>query len=283
MSPLPALVTNSAFVRRFTATISRLGRMSPYKRSVAAGDRARDARDWGAATDHYRRALELRPSALGIAVQLGHALKENGRYGEAEACYRSYLAENPADPDIYLQLGHLFNRQGQSENAKQWYEQAIARAPADSAIAVDAQRGVEDCGNAPSAAIRLRALQLTDRGRFDDAHALLVELVDRQGHEELTGILGNVCKETGRFAAATDYYRRYAAFARKRRPNLVVDAEVQQGHFAKARRQYNRALQHFAHAKAMATSGSETDVQPGELESEIRICLAQITKAIELR
>lgn len=250
---------------------------------VAAGDRARDARSWDAAVTHYRKALVKRPEALSIAVQLGHALKESCNYDEAEKCYRAFLAENQQDADIHLQLGHLFLRQERAKEAREWYEKAEALAPPASTISADAQRGQEDCDKAPLLAVKQRALELTDRGRFQDALEALSVLVVNERCDDLAGVLGNVYKELGRFSEADECYALYEAFARDRRPELLFDAAVQQGHLAKVRRRYEEALGHFARAQELLALTTKPSCSIDELQGEVRVCLGQITKAIELR
>lgn len=266
----------------------RLGRTgldgsgASFEQLVAAGDRARDSRDWGNAIANYQQAIKRRPRALGIGVQFGHALKESGRYSEAEACYRAYLAENTQDADIHLQLGHLFLLQDRGHEARSCYEGALARAPADSRIADDARRGIETCANAPTIGLRRQALGLTDRRRFDEAYALLLNLVEQQGCEDLTGILGNVCKERGQFAEAARFYDRYEAYAAVKDRERLFDAAVQKGHLAKLSRRFEDAIGHFARAKPLISTARAPNCSISDLEGEIRVCLGQITGAVEL-
>lgn len=250
---------------------------------VAAGDRARDVQDWNTAAEHYQAALATKPESVGIAVQLGHALKESGRYDHAEERYRAFLAENPLDADIHLQMGHLFLRQERGEDARKWYDKAETLAPPGSTIAADAKRGRDACDRAPLFAVRRRALALTDHGRFEDAYEALSALIVREGFDDLTGVLGNVCKELGRFSEAEEWYACYEASAREWRPELLLDAAVQQGHLAKVRRRYEEAIGHFARARMLVASTTKPCCSIEELEIEVRVCLGQITKAIELR
>lgn len=250
---------------------------------VAAGDRARDTRDWGNAIAYYQAAVAKRPFALGIVVQLGHASKESGYYSEAEACYRAFFEKNPEDADIHLQLGHLFLRQDRAEEARTWYAGALERAAAGSQIAEDARRGIEACANAPVLSLRRHALELTDQRRFDEAYDVLQDLVEQQGCEDLVGILGNVCKECGRFPEAARYYDRYEAYAAAKDPERLFDAAVQKGHLAKLDRRHEDAIGHFARAQALIATARQPSSSSQDLEGEIRACLGQITKAIELR
>ena len=97
---------------------------------VAAGDRARDARDWPNAAFHYARALEADPGNAPIWVQLGHARKEQGDVAGGEACYRRALAEDDSVADTHVQLGHALKLQGRREEALDAYFAALLRDPA---------------------------------------------------------------------------------------------------------------------------------------------------------
>lgn len=79
--------------------------------AIAAGDAARDRREWKEAALQYRRALEARPGLTGIRVQLGNMLKECGELTDAEAQYRVALEDEPKNADTYLQLGHVLKLQ----------------------------------------------------------------------------------------------------------------------------------------------------------------------------
>ncbi len=82
---------------------------------LAAGNSARDARNWPVAVANYRSYLELRPDNFAIWVQSGHALKESGRLEEARAAYAAAQQIKGEDADLFLQIGHLLklmNRRG---------------------------------------------------------------------------------------------------------------------------------------------------------------------------
>src|SRR5882762_1501113 len=93
---------------------------------IVLADRARDARQWEAAVQHYRTALARNPHNPPIWVQYGHALKEGGSYGAAEAAYRHAIAGEPAVADTHLQLGLVLKLQGRTEEAKTAYLRALS-------------------------------------------------------------------------------------------------------------------------------------------------------------
>lgn len=249
---------------------------------VAEGDRARDRRAWVDAARGYREALRLRPDALGISVQLGHMLKESGHFDEAETAYRQFLEQNPADADIHLQMGHLFMRREREEDAEAWYRRALDLTEAGTPIAEDARRGIATAGDAPIARARRAALRLTDQRRFAEAHTQLEPLIAR-GCEDLTGIMGNVCKELGLIDEAEGWYRRHAAHAEGADARTRFEAALQFGHFEKFRRNPIAAIGHFARASTLFAEVKQPEVSRSEIEDEIRLCLADVTTAITLR
>jgi tetratricopeptide (TPR) repeat protein len=263
-------------LRRAAAAMA--GVSHKFREHVAQGDVARDAGDWDAAIEHYGAALKSGAQDLGIGVQLGHCLKEAGRYAEAEGYYRAYLAAHPADADIHLQLGHLQTKQGREADARPWYEKALTLAPAEGQIAADARLGL---GLAVASGGRSAALALVDRGRFEEAHGRLVDLVNA-GAEDLSGILGNVCKELGRFAEAHAWYARRAALPDGASPDVAFDLEVQLGHLGKAEGDYAAALGRFVAATRKLPAARNPTCSEDELEGEINACLSQVTTSILL-
>jgi tetratricopeptide (TPR) repeat protein len=271
-------------MRAFMPSVTNkfVGTAVTFDKLVATGDHARDNGKWHAAAGYYRQAMELRPCALGIAVQMGHALKEVGQYADAEAAYRLFLAENATDADIHLQMGHLFMRQERYDEALRWYERALALAVEGSTIESDASLGINQAASGPLLKKRCAALLLTDLSRFVEARTALLPLVEEAACEDLTGILGNVCKELGRLEEARAYYLRYRAYAATTSLDAVFDAELQMGHFEKMQRNYAGALAHFARADAAFANAARQSCTRHALEAEIRTCLSQITQAITL-
>jgi len=76
------------------------------------GNRARDARRWAEAADHYRRHLETHPDDFAIWVQLGHMLTQLGDYAAADAAYASAATLDPRDADLLLCWGHSRKQAG---------------------------------------------------------------------------------------------------------------------------------------------------------------------------
>lgn len=96
-------------------------------RSRSDGDRARDRQAWAEAIGHYRSHLLLVPEDAAIWVQLGHALKEDGRRNEALESYRKAWELQPTDSSVLLHFAHALLAQGDVQNGKQrLYDSAAA-------------------------------------------------------------------------------------------------------------------------------------------------------------
>ncbi|MGD9714216.1 MAG: tetratricopeptide repeat protein, partial [Thermomicrobiales bacterium] len=104
---------------------------SPFRRREnadplrAAGDIARDQRDWQTAASHYSSYLELKPEDAAIWVQLGHCRKEGGNRDGAERAYLRALSIEPNNPDTHVQMGHIEKMNGRPDQALAWYRKAI--------------------------------------------------------------------------------------------------------------------------------------------------------------
>ena len=85
------------------------------------GNRARDARRWAEAADHYRRHLETHPDNFAIWVQLGHMLTQLGDYAAADAAYARAATLDPRDADLLLCWGHSRKQAGDRDRARDLY------------------------------------------------------------------------------------------------------------------------------------------------------------------
>lgn len=81
------------------------------------GDQCRDAKDWLGATSAYIQHLEHNDTDHPIWVQLGHALKEQGRLDEAAKAYQKSVDLNVDDSDANTHLVDLLRRLGRYEDA----------------------------------------------------------------------------------------------------------------------------------------------------------------------
>jgi tetratricopeptide (TPR) repeat protein len=82
------------------------------------GDQCRDAKDWLGATSAYIQHLEQNDTDHPIWVQLGHALKEQGRLDEAAKAYQKSVDLNVDDADANTHLVDLLRRLGRYEDAR---------------------------------------------------------------------------------------------------------------------------------------------------------------------
>ncbi len=87
------------------------------KQIRASGDRARDSRNWVDAERDYKRYLSLVPHDLDIWVQLGHALKEQGKLLDAEQAYQHVVKRRSDDLDAINHLAHVLKDTGQTIEA----------------------------------------------------------------------------------------------------------------------------------------------------------------------
>src|SRR6202007_2807196 len=86
------------------------------------------------------------PTRTEIRVQYANMLKDAARLGEAEAAYRIALAQAPHDGDIHLQLGHALKLQGRRAAALECYRRAAELAP----LALAPQRELSAAGEPAS-------------------------------------------------------------------------------------------------------------------------------------
>ena len=74
---------------------------------LAAGDAARERREWRLAAEHYRAYLRLDPSALAIWVRFGQMLQESQQYAEAARAFDTAQRLGPDDAGLLLSLAEL--------------------------------------------------------------------------------------------------------------------------------------------------------------------------------
>lgn len=122
---------------------------------------AQEARDWAAAVEAYRAAIEHDPLDSTLVYRLGLALRNAGRAEEGErilereAVFKTGMAEvralyneangNPAlgrvaDVDLYKRLGDLRERMLRPAEARAWYALALEAVPGDPELAATVER-----------------------------------------------------------------------------------------------------------------------------------------------
>ena len=90
---------------------------------------AYDRGDMDGAIQHYRRAVELRPTYDEGFNNLGNALAREGKIGEAIEQYRHAISLNPKLAEAHNGLGSALVQQGDVAEAIDQYRQALALKP----------------------------------------------------------------------------------------------------------------------------------------------------------
>ncbi len=245
---------------------------------IAAGDAARDRRDWKVAAARYGEALALRPKLAGIWVQQGHALKEDGQLAAAAAAYRSALSLEPDTADTHLNLGHLLKLRGDLDGAAAAYGRALELEPelADASrelAALQRRRGqaTPDAIRGPAPAFpatrrggradRMAAASAVARGDAarDDrnwcaaAHAYAEALRANPGLTHIWVQFGHALKENGDPVAAEAAYR----VAMERTP-ADADVRLSLGHALKLQGRLEPAGQ--AYLEALERAPDSVDI-----------------------
>jgi tetratricopeptide (TPR) repeat protein len=142
------------------------------------------------AIEHYERAIRLSPRFAEAHYNLGNAYRRQGRHEDAARRYRDALDLRPDFAPALRGLGQSLDSLGRPEEAIGWYRKAA-----------DADPELWEARND-------LALALAGRGDFDEAGALLVDLVRaRPGDAMLHYNLANVRLQSGRAIKAIDGYR----------------------------------------------------------------------------
>ncbi|HWI51751.1 MAG TPA: tetratricopeptide repeat protein [Symbiobacteriaceae bacterium] len=158
-------------------------------------------------------------------MNLGVALRRQGRYDEAESAYRESLAYQSTLPDqsdlvlTYLNLGVVLGTRGD-------HAQAVVQFHA----ALDTARRIGDQWGAATALSQLAVAAVTDK-RLDDAAACRTEALvlfrdmgDQLGVLVTLSSLAGVSRELGNLEQAQAYYRECLTIALKmRRMTTVLD------------------------------------------------------------
>jgi tetratricopeptide (TPR) repeat protein len=143
----------------------------------AAGSQAFQARDFSAALDAFRAAVEAGLSGPAVHYNIGVSAWELGRLDEAEAAFL-VVAESPSmAPAAYYNLGLISQRRGNEDSARTWFERARARSDDDSLRRLAAiQLGALEPAPARIApAAPRRAIYLALQAGYDDNVALVAD------------------------------------------------------------------------------------------------------------
>ncbi|MCG2722467.1 MAG: tetratricopeptide repeat protein [Thermodesulfovibrionales bacterium] len=86
-------------------------------------------RDYGSATENFRKALEVARDSADVHYNLGNVYRDIGRLDEAVSCYREALRLNPAFFEAYHNLGIVFQHMNRIEEAVMSYQKALQITP----------------------------------------------------------------------------------------------------------------------------------------------------------
>ena len=89
-----------------------------YGRGIAA----RTAKNWTAAVEAFKKAVNLRPAYPEAWNELGYALRNQGRYPESLAAYDEALRQRPNFPEALEYLGEAYVKLGRMDDARKTLE-----------------------------------------------------------------------------------------------------------------------------------------------------------------
>lgn len=144
--------------------------------------------DAAAATEHFRRAIELRDNYPQAHHNLGSALSKLGRTDEATKAFERAVELEPRYALGHAKLGFTALKEGRPNEARQEFQKAIDRNPGDA----DANRGMAEA-----------LLQL---GEPADAARYAMSAVDAAPHEAAAqNILGAALAQEGKLTDAIEH------------------------------------------------------------------------------
>jgi glycosyltransferase involved in cell wall biosynthesis/Tfp pilus assembly protein PilF len=225
----------------------------------SAGDEARDRKHWQEAVQSYAKVLALDPSALDIAIQLGHAYKELGDYDNAASLYYKVLEKKPDDDDLHLQIGHLEKLRGNLFDAFGYYEKAVALNSKNihARNEVDALRiafGEDDKAVAAGklallspAGLRAVGHRARDARRWLEAAQVYQAYLKSVPTDTAIWVqLGHCLKESGDLIAGEGAYRHALS-----QNSDDADVHLQLGHVLKLQGKSNLAAESYRHSYAL--------------------------------
>jgi tetratricopeptide (TPR) repeat protein len=92
------------------------------------------ARDYQAALEDFRKAVEMNPNMPEVNSYYGQALFSNGHTEESQAYFEKELAHNPNDFQSNVHLGLLLKQDQKYDESLQYLKRALASRPGDVAV-----------------------------------------------------------------------------------------------------------------------------------------------------
>jgi serine/threonine-protein kinase len=167
-------------------------------------------RDYGRAEACFRKALELDPKNAQIYMNLGNALRHQGRVDEAIAEYHKAIKLDPKLDLVHDRLGYALFEKGRLEESIAEYKEAIKLNPKFAAghynlgAVLEAQGKLDEAIAEYKKAVELDFRQsyqglgkvLLARGRLDEASAAIKKAIevapnDVMAHTTLAAVLGS--------------------------------------------------------------------------------------------
>jgi tetratricopeptide (TPR) repeat protein len=94
-------------------------------------------KDYEQAITYYERAIQIRPTLMGIWDNKGVALQKIGRYDQAIVAYEQAIALSSRHANAYKHLGHAYKDQGNYTAAIEAYQAAVELRPKDASLYVN--------------------------------------------------------------------------------------------------------------------------------------------------
>lgn len=144
---------------------------------------------WKAAEEMYRKTASIAPGLASAQMNLGLALKQQGKYGEAEAALLLVKKLRPS-ARLMLNLGALFYEQGKFAEALEYFEESAKMGPVPAAMERNLGDALRQLGKGKEAKVAYqKALEKSEeelttnpraagsRARFEVAQVLSMESV----------------------------------------------------------------------------------------------------------
>ena len=193
------------------------------------------------AIDHFKKALAIKPKYAEAYNNIGLSLRDQGKLQKARDAYKTALSIKPDYPEAINNMGNALMKQGRLEEALAAYQNAINIKP-------DNAEAFNNMGNA-----------LMEQGKLEEAsEAYNKALSIKPNNAEAFNNMGNVRKEQGRIEDALESYQN----AIKNDPNST-DAYVNFGKVLKEQDKLDEAIKYYNTALTIRPDCAEAKIHLG--------------------